>query len=162
MTSALGILIVGIILMWPVSARDRGNAALAVSRASRSVTGASLENAPPPIAALENCSPFYSFSGGEYLEFENDAVIETKQQPGDSDRTVSVRGAYVVLGSRRVVRITVGGSTREYALVVPTDGDQCILAAGAEHAADLKQSWYGELGDDAEDDPSLFVHAALS
>jgi hypothetical protein len=47
-------------------------------------------------------------------------------------------------------------------LVVPTDGDQCILAAGAPHAANLRQSWYGELGDDAEDDGSQVVHASLS
>ena len=49
------------------------------------------------------------------------------------------------------VIVRVAGESQRYVLLTPSDGDQCILAAGASNAADLRRSWFGA----PEDDPTF-------
>jgi hypothetical protein len=101
---------------------------------------------------LEDCSPFYNFDGGQELEFDTQkgTVTETHKalaqtSPADTQGpAVKIVGDFAVAQSNRV-ETKLGGVMLEYTLVIPTDGDQCILAVGAATSVDLEQSWFGDV-----------------
>jgi hypothetical protein len=114
---------------------------------------------------LEDCSPFYSFDGKQLLDFDDGAVSqsdESSEEPSDEAASAKdAEGAYTADEVSSRVRITLGGTKREYTLVVPADSDQCLLVIGDPNRADLRQSWYGEMTDDPEVRPATVLHTAL-
>jgi hypothetical protein len=122
------------------------------------------EQAALTIAELEDCSPFYSFSGLESLDFSGNSVFETRPDPGSQLEPRSQdrrRATFDIDPDNGRVRVFTGRSRRDYTLVVPTDGDQCVLAAGPASAANLARSWFGEIQDDPDAGGSPVTQASL-
>jgi hypothetical protein len=168
-TIALAAAAVAALLTWHAAAGSHGRQSWGLAaHPAHGAIGASAEadEAPPPASAdLEDCSPFYSFAGTEELDFEDGVVVETREDAGSPPsrdrRAEKRRGTFAVDDASARVRITVGKTTRDFTLVVPTDSDQCVLAAGPANAADLQRSWFGELDDDPEVDRPTVQHASL-
>jgi hypothetical protein len=144
-----------------------GTARDALASRSRSAHKSHIADEPTDEAAivadLEDCSPFFSFTGAKQLDFDAGTVVQTEDpsSPRDDLLTAPVLGAFVVDEATRRVQLTFRKSTRDYTLIVPTDSDQCILAVGQPNAADLQQSWYGEFVDDPDASSPKVVHASL-
>ncbi len=104
---------------------------------------------------LEDCSPFYNMDGSADLNFDADEgkVTETvggaARTSGASSKapTMEVAGNFRAIGQNRVL-IVLGGVKDQYTLVVPPEGDQCILAKGEATAVDLSRSWFGTEAED--------------
>jgi hypothetical protein len=71
-----------------------------------------------------------------------DGAAQTSRA-GSNAPTLQIVGAFRAVGRTSRVTIALGGVSRQYTLVVPTDGDQCILAMGDATAVDLSRSWFG-------------------
>jgi hypothetical protein len=129
-----------------------------------------LDEALPDAAVmddLDSCSPFLAIDGDKELDFDtaSGAVTETAGASEDlrgpaSSPSIRLIGTFVASDQTGRVTMLIGGARREYTLVIPADGEQCILALGKANAVDLQQSWFGEISDDAEADAPDYQHAA--
>jgi len=106
---------------------------------------------------VEECSPFSSVDGSRQLDFDSvTGAVTLEDDSADlpsaaSDATPGKAvGTFAADEDTEQVYVRVAGATRQYTLVVPTDGGQCILAAGATEAADLNRSWFGAVEEDPE------------
>jgi hypothetical protein len=89
--------------------------------------------------------------GSADLTFDIDKGVVTEtvdgaartSRAGSDAPTVEIVGAFRAVGRSNRVTIALGGVSNQYTLVVPTDGDQCILAKGDATAVDLSRSWFG-------------------
>jgi hypothetical protein len=100
---------------------------------------------------LADCSPFYNMDGRADLTFDVDKGVVTETIGGaartsradSSAPSVQIVGAFRAVGQTSRVTVALGGVSHQYTLVMPTDGDQCILAMGEATAVDLSRSWFG-------------------
>ena len=109
-----------------------------------------------------------AIDGDRELDFDtaSGAVTETDDTSGDlrgpaKSPAVRTIGTFVTSDqTRRVTMTIVGGPAGRYTLVIPADGDQCILALGKADAVNLQQSWFGEISDDPETDAPEYQHVS--
>ena len=106
---------------------------------------------------VEECSPFSSVDGTRQLDFDSvTGAVTLEDNSADlpsaaSDTTPGKAvGTFAADEDSEQVSVRIAGATRQYTLVVPTDGGQCILAAGATESADLNRSWFGAVEEDPE------------
>jgi hypothetical protein len=167
-------LVSGLILSWPsdLSAPPAHRLARAagVGRAVTPTQKAAADStlAEPSVADdLEGCAPFLAIDGGRVLDFDSSRgkVVETvapspRQGRGGAPPTRRIGTFSTAERTSRVV-IVLAGVRREYTLIIPADGTQCILALGAPHAVNMERSWFGgQASDGADFDPPTYEHAA--
>lgn len=118
-------------------------------------------------AELSGCSPFYGIDGYRELDFDpaKGVATETIDPPpggvGARNATpIEIAGTFSVKAHTGRVVVTIGGVRREYALVVPVDSAQCILAFGDAKAVDLERSWFAAVTDEPDADPPDYQQAA--
>ena len=92
-------------------------------------------------------------------------MTETEGASGDlrgdaSSPSTTTIGTFVTSDQTRRVTMTIRGARRDYILVIPADGDQCILALGKADAVNLQQSWFGEISDDPQTDAPEYQQAS--
>jgi hypothetical protein len=116
---------------------------------------------------LDSCSPFVAIDGDKELDFDTATSVVTETAGTSSGLrgptaapSTRVTGTFAASDETGRVTLTIGPLRREYTLVIPADGDQCILALGKANAVDLQQSWFGEVSDDPEADPPEYQHVA--
>jgi hypothetical protein len=116
---------------------------------------------------LDSCSPFLAIDGGRELDFDtaSGAVTETAASSDglrDPASSPSIRmiGTFVASDQTGRVTMVIGGARRDYTLVIPANGDQCILALGKANDVDLQRSWFGEISDGDEADAPDYQHAS--
>jgi hypothetical protein len=107
--------------------------------------------------SIDDCSPFSSVDGSRQLEFDVASGRVTLSDdaggllaPAGGAPLKSV-GTFAADETTQQVFVRVAGAIGRYTLVVPSDSEQCILAAGASDAANLERSWFGR----PEEDPEL-------
>jgi hypothetical protein len=104
--------------------------------------------------SIDECSPFFSVDGSQQLEFDIESGLVTLSDDAHglmapaSDAPLKSVGTFAADERTRQVFVRVAGENRRYTLVVPSDGEQCILAAGTSNAADLRRSWFGSVEED--------------
>jgi hypothetical protein len=109
--------------------------------------------------SLTDCSPFVSFDGSKELDFDVVRGLVALSDDAGGAQVPAAAAAPTSVGSfaadqrTQQVVVRVAGERRRYVLLTPSDGGQCILAAGASSAADLRRSWFGA----PEEDPTLSV-----
>lgn len=116
---------------------------------------------------LEACSPFSALDGDKEIDFDV-ASGEVTETEGASNRlrgdarspSTKTIGTFVASDQTGRVTMTIRGARRNYTLVIPADGDQCILALGRADAVNLQQSWFGEISDDPQADAPEYQHAS--
>jgi hypothetical protein len=166
-------LLSGLVLSWPAelsAPKAHGLAGAPVAR--RAVTPAQDGAAGDafddvPVADdLAGCTPFRAIDGERQLDFdtEHGAVVETATpshplRSGGAPPPTRV-GTFSTTDRTSGVVIVLAGVRREYTLIIPADGTQCILALGAPHAVNLERSWFGEAADGPDLDPPHYQQAA--
>jgi hypothetical protein len=113
-----------------------------------------MDSEPTIYESIDDCSPFSSVDGSKQLEFDIVAGRVTLSDdaggllaPTSDAAPLKIVGTFAADKTTQQVIVRVGGETHRYALVVPSDGEQCILAAGASNAANLERSWFGSVED---------------
>jgi hypothetical protein len=106
--------------------------------------------------SIDECSPFFSVDGTQQLEFDVVSGLVTLSDDAGGllapakDAPLKSVGSFAADERTQQVFVRVAGVNRRYTLVVPSDSEQCILAAGASNAADLRRSWFGSVEEDPE------------
>lgn len=105
---------------------------------------------------IDECSPFSSVDGSQQLEFDIVSGLVTLSDDAGGllapagDAPLKSVGTFAADERTQQVIVRVAGVNGRYTLVVPSDSEQCILAAGASNAADLRHSWFGSIEEDPE------------
>ena len=170
-------LLSGVVLSWPsdlpaahadrgVAAPDRGPAAICgphakagpghCRKAAPAQDGSAADAFPDVTVAddLDSCTPFLAIDGDRRVDFDRahgtviEAAVPSGPERGDGGAPSRRRVGIFLTNDRTGQVITViGGVRREYTLLIPAEGTQCILALGAAHAVNLEQSWFGQASD---------------
>ena len=103
-------------------------------------------------------------AGDRALDFDtaHGKVMETAAPTGPQARgapPMKRLGTFSTTERAGKVVVTLAGVRREYSLIIPADGTQCILALGAPNAVNLEQSWFGQILDGPDADPPSYQHA---
>jgi hypothetical protein len=109
------------------------------------------------------CSPFTAANSDRMLEFSLPGSVELTERapfPGAGDQDILAakhvrvsRGTFVIEPATMKVTVDVAGTQTTYVAYSPPGMDQCVLVHGTPAAADLTDSWFGDLptSDNAED-----------
>ena len=120
----------------------------------------------PVIDDLGGCTPFVAIDGERELDFdtEHGQVVETatpSEGPGRGGAPSATRvGTFSTDDRTSQVVVKLGGVRREYTLIIPAEGTECILALGAPHAVNLERSWFGQVADGPDLDPPIYERTA--
>jgi hypothetical protein len=105
---------------------------------------------------LGACSPMTSLDGFRQINLNNDgtADLEPTIQPPfwvkHADPTVHWQWSGPADG--RTVQVVVPGSAVTYRLLLPNDGESCLLIRGDASSTDLRMAWFGKPDPDNNDD----------
>lgn len=116
---------------------------------------------------LEGCTPFLAIDGDRELDFDTSSgqVVETviPEAPirsGGPAETPTRVGTFSTAERTSQVSIVIAGVRRQYTLIIPGDGTQCILALGSADNVNLERSWFGQVSDGPDLDQPAYEHAA--
>jgi hypothetical protein len=154
----------------PIACRPDGGRQTVRCQSGMGPAGGPANKARPGSAIADElaaCSPFLGIGGDKELDFDaaTGAVTETIDEPdgrgGLADPPpIEMTGTFAVNGRTGRIVTAIGGERREYALVVPGDSTQCILALGKAKAVDLEHSWFANPSDEPDAAPPEYQKAA--
>ena len=106
-----------------------------------------------------------TIGGDRALDFDtaHGEVVETAAPAAPEGRgapAITRVGTFSTAERTGRVVVVIAGVRREYTLIIPADGTQCILALGPPHAVNLERSWFGQVSDDPDSGASDYQRAA--
>jgi hypothetical protein len=104
---------------------------------------------------LDTCSPMQSLDDTKELTFLEDHTVNILEREAKTLRELgpsTAAGTWAFDESAERYFVTLSQQRKSYILVHPEDSGVCILASGEIAAANIGESWFSRIAEDADDD----------